>query len=149
MNNDLDDIIIDTEHTFMCNLLLKLNINHDNFKMIKSKNKYCCLDFLLVNEYNLKNLFVEHKFKSIYGEKYDTFFIGYDKLNKIEAYYSNSNTLLVWECKDDIYFTIYNSDFLKNNTKIVNGGKTYEINKNICGRGWDKLIECILHHLLM
>jgi len=149
MNDNLDDIIIDTEHNFMTNLLLKLNVANDNFKMMKSKNKYCSIDFLLVNEYNLQNIFIEHKQKKISGEKYNTFFIGYDKLNKIDTFYHNSNTLLVWECEDDIYFTIYNNTFLKNDTKIINGGKAYLIDKSVCGVGWNDLIDCVLHHLLM
>ena len=79
-----DFLYIDSEAKFMAELLATLNVNdNDNIKMIKSKNKYCSLDFILLNEYNLQNLFIEHKKKNIDASKYDTLFIGYDKLINI------------------------------------------------------------------
>ena len=145
-----DFLYIDSEAKFMAELLATLNVNdNDNFKMIKSKNKYCSLDFILLNEYNLQNLFIEHKKKNIDASKYDTLFIGYDKLIKIDTFYHSSNTLLVWECKNAIYFTMFDKSFLKNNTKYVNGSKCFEIDKSICGIGIQKLNLLILDKLVM
>ena len=56
--------------------------------------------------------------------------ICYDKLTKIDTFYYSTNTLLVRECKNAIYFTMYSNDFLKNNVKFVNGSKWFEVDKS-------------------
>lgn len=144
-----DFLYVDSEFKFMIELLSTLNVNNDNFKMIKSTNKYCSLDFILLNEYNLQNLFIEHKRKRIDASNYETLFIGYDKLIKIDTFYHSANTLLVWECDNATYFTMYNKDFLNNKTKFVNGSKCFEIDKSMCGIGMEKLNLLILDKLMM
>ena len=122
------DIILDDEELFKITTLDALNNNEEliNFVMIKSTHKFCSIDFLVINTFNLMSVYVEHKKKKITASKYNTFFIGFQKLIMIEAYYGQQKVFLVFDCDDDLYFCEYDEKFLKRDKKIVRGSKVIE-----------------------
>ena len=143
------ELILDDEEIFKVKTLNALNKCDDlkNFEMIKSQNIYCSIDFLVINKYNLTSCYVEHKKKKITASNYNTFFIGFQKLIMIEAYYGQQKLFLVFDCDDDLYFCEYDNKFLKREKKIICGSKVIEIDKSECGMGFDnfnkKLIETL------
>ena len=150
------ELILDSEELFKIKMLDALNKNKSNdkndlknFEMIKSIHKFCSVDFAIINKYNLLSCYVEHKCKKINSMDYNTFFIGYNKLAMIEAYYGQQTLFLVFECFDKLYFCEYDEKFLKRATSIVNGGKVIEINKSECGCGFDKLTQKIVESLIL
>ena len=153
LNNSVNganiELILDDEEVFKIKTLNALNNNDElkNFVMIKSQNKFCSVDFTIINTYNLLSVYVEHKKKKISASKYNTFFIGFQKLIMIEAYYGQQILFLVFDCEDELYFCEYDDKFLKRDKKIICGSKVIEINKSECGIGFDnfhkKLIEAL------
>jgi len=153
LNNSVNganiEIILDDEELFKIKTLNALNNNDElkNFVMIKSQNIYNSIDFTIINTYNLLSVYVEHKKKKISASKYNTFFIGFQKLIMIEAYYGQQILFLVFDCEDELYFCEYDDKFLKRDKKIVCGSRVIEINKSECGIGFDnfnkKLIEAL------
>jgi len=153
LNNSVNganiEIILDDEELFKIKTLNALNNNDElkNFVMIKSQNIYNSIDFTIINTYNLLSVYVEHKKKKITASKYNTFFIGFQKLIMIEAYYGQQILFLVFDCEDELYFCEYDDKFLKRDKKIVCGSRVIEINKSECGIGFDnfnkKLIEAL------
>ena len=153
LNNSVNganiELILDDEEVFKIKTLNALNNNDElkNFVMIKSQNKFCSVDFTIINTYNLLSVYVEHKKKKISASKYNTFFIGFQKLIMIEAYYGQQILFLVFDCEDELYFCEYDDKFLKRDKKIVCGSRVIEINKSECGIGFDnfhkKLIEAL------
>jgi hypothetical protein len=153
LNNSVNganiELILDDEEVFKIKTLNALNNNDElkNFVMIKSQNKYCSIDFTIINTYNLLSVYVEHKKKKITASKYSTFFIGFQKLIMIDTYYGQQKLFLVFDCEDDLYFTEYDDKFLKREIKMICGSKVIEINKSECGIGFDnfnkKLIETL------
>ena len=153
INNSINgvniEMILDDEEIFKVKTLNALNKNDElkNFVMIKSTHKFCSVDFTIINTYNLLSVYVEHKKKKITALNYNTFFIGFQKLNMIEAYYGQQKLFLVFDCDDDLYFCEYDNKFLKREKKIICGSKVIEINKSECGMGFDdfnkKLIETL------
>ena len=115
--------------------------------MIKSQNIWCSVDFTIINTYNLLSVYVEHKKKKIKSSQFNTFFIGYQKLIMIEAYYGQQKLFLVFDCEDELYFCEYDEKLLKRDKKMVRGSRVIEINKSECGVGFDnfnkKLIEAL------
>jgi hypothetical protein len=154
-NNTINEanlgLILDSEELFKIKMLDALNKNNElkNFEMIKSMNKYCSVDFAIINKYNLLSCYVEHKCKKIKATDYNTFFIGYNKLAMIEAYYGQQTLFLVFECLDKVYFCEYDEKFLKRQTSIVNGGKVILIEKSECGCGFEKLTKKIVESLTL
>ena len=144
-------LILDSEELFKIKMLDALNKNNElkNFEMIKSMNKYCSVDFAIINKYNLLSCYVEHKCKKINSTDFTTFFIGFQKLIMIDTYYGKQTLFLVFECKDEIYFCEYDEKFLKREIKIVRGGKIIEINKSECGCGFNKLTQKIVESLTL
>ena len=153
LNNSVNganiEIILDDEELFKIKTLNALNNNDElkNFVMIKSQNIYNSIDFTIINTYNLLSVYVEHKKKKITASKYNTFFIGFQKLIMIEAYYGQQILFLVFDCEDELYFCEYDDKFLKRDKKIVCGSRVIEINKSECGIVFDnfnkKLIEAL------
>ena len=153
LNNSVNganiEIILDDEELFKIKTLNALNKNDElkNFVMIKSQNIWCSVDFTIINTYNLLSVYVEHKKKKITASKYNTFFIGFQKLIMIEAYYGQQKLFLVFDCEDELYFCEYDEKLLKRDKKMVRGSRVIEINKSECGIGFDnfnkKLIEAL------
>ena len=77
-------------------------LGHD-YEILKSHNKYCNVDILIVNKLNLKTVTIEHKYRKC-PDIYDTLFIGSTKINNIITKY-DSNCILVWEFEGgELYF---------------------------------------------
>ena len=129
---------IDSEAEFLIKTIHALK--DDKYEMIKSRDKYANIDFMLLNKKNLCSVLIEHKRKKISGNGFDTFFIGFNKLIAIDTFY-NAPIYLVFECDDDMWWCEYDSSFLKRETQIIRGGKLIEIKKSECGRGFNKLIS--------
>ena len=157
-NNTINEanlgLILDSEELFKIKMLDALNKNKSNdkndlknFEMIKSIHKFCSVDFAIINKYNLLSCYVEHKCKKINSTDFTTFFIGYNKLAMIEAYYGQQKLFLVFDCEDELYFCEYDEKLLKRDKKMVRGSRVIEINKSECGIGFDnfnkKLIEAL------
>ena len=138
------EILLDTELLFKTELMDKMD--NPNVLMLKSQNKFCCIDFAIINELNLKCIYMEHKKKDINALNFDSFIINYHKLMLMDLYYENS--IIVWECHDDVYFTLYNKDFLSLDKGVYYGQKTINIPKKLCGSGINNLILLIEKNIL-
>ena len=155
LNNSINganvEIILDDEEVFKIKTLNALNNDEDlkNFVMIKSQNIWCSVDFTIINTYNLLSVYVEHKKKKIKSSQFNTFFIGYQKLIMIEAYYGTQKLFLVFDCDDDLYFCEYDDKFLKRDKKIICGSKVIEIDKSECGVGFDNFNKKIIETLTL
>ena len=97
---------------------------------------------------DLLSLLIEHKQKKINAADYETFFIGYSKIVTLNTFY-NKPILLVFECKDEIYFCEFGDDFITRPTQLINGGRVIHIDKSECGTGFAKLIERIREILFL
>ena len=137
---------LDSEELFKIQLIEMLG--DAKYTMIKSQHKYCCVDFMLLNQSNLLSVLIEHKRKHIDAGKYDTFFIGYSKLITLETYY-NRPLFLVFECNDSLYWCEYSEEFVNRPTKLINGGRVIEIDKSECGVGLEKLTERLKESLYL
>jgi len=144
-------VILDDEALFKIKTLDALNNNDEmkNFLMIKSQDKYCNVDFSIINTRNLRMIYVEHKRKHIKANDFSTFFIGFQKLIMIDTYYGSNKLFLCFECDDDFYYTEYDEKFLKRDKKIVRGGKVIEIDKSECGVGFDKFTQKLVESLTL
>jgi len=140
INGINNDYILDSEQVFMVRTLNALQ--NEKYSMKKSLDKFCNVDFIIINKENLLSVLVEHKRKNIDANNYDTFFIGATKITMINCFYQ-SPLIFVFECNDNIYWCLNDSEFSKRPTKFMNGGKVIEINKNECGVGFEKLMELI------
>ena len=137
---------IDSETEFLVKTIHALD--NEKYDMIKSRDRYAHIDFILLNKNNLCSVLIEHKRKNISGVEYDTFFIGYKKLIALDTFY-NSPIYIVFECLDETYWCEYDSLFLKRPIQIIKGGKLIEIKKSECGRGFPQLIAQLKNSLNM
>jgi hypothetical protein len=136
-------IILDKEHEFLLKLIEELG---DKYEIIKSQNKYCNIDFIVINRHNLKTLYIEHKFRNVV-DKYDTLFIGKTKINNILSLYSKC--VIVWEFIGDVFYSIEVCDdmLVKYYMAYVMGSYALEISKEDCNKSIDNLIENIIKNL--
>ena len=129
---------------------IMLLIQHlgDDYEIIKSHNKQCSVDFLIVNKLNLKTITIEHKYRKCV-DIFDTLFIGSTKLNNIITKY-DSNCILVWEFEaGELYFIKTTPHFLKiYKETTVCGGDCLEIVKKDCEKDTSNLIFFIKNQLL-
>ena len=146
MSDDEASYILDSEQLFKIRIIESLA--DTKYEMLKSQHKYCCVDFMLLNQSNLLSVLIEHKRKHIDAGKYDTFFIGYSKLITLETYY-NRPLFLVFECNDSLYWCEYSEEFVNRPTKLINGGRVIEIDKSECGVGFEKLTERLKESLYL
>ena len=146
MSDDEASYILDSEQLFKIRIIESLA--DTKYEMLKSQHKYCCVDFMLLNQSNLLSVLIEHKRKHIDAGKYDTFFIGYSKLITLETYY-NRPLFLVFECNDSLYWCEYSGEFVNRPTKLINGGRVIEIDKSECGVGFEKLTERLKESLYL
>lgn len=58
-------------------------LDTDKYEIFKSKSKYCTVDFMILEKYNLKSLYVEHKRRFINHFMYDTLLISKQKIDKM------------------------------------------------------------------
>jgi len=133
-----------------------LNSLKTGYRIMKGNEKYCNIDFCIIEEKTLKILYVEYKKRKInmsskdYNNKlkYNTFYLDKTKLNKIyENYYNNKNlnTIIIYDCIDDIYFSLFNKDMLNSYLDVYNN--RYELNKSYFNNGYDNMINFIKDYL--
>jgi hypothetical protein len=136
-------IILDKEHMFLLKLIEKLG---DKYDILKSQNKYCAVDFIIINKYNLKTLYIEHKFRNT-TDKSDTLFIGKTKIENLLTNYINS--IIIWEFSNDIYYSIeVCEELVKQSTmSYIRGCYALEIIKSQCNNSIDLLIKNIIEKL--
>lgn len=141
MSADEVSFILDSESLFKIRVIEALG--DTKYNMIKSQNKYCSVDFMLLNQANLLSVLIEHKQKNIDADKYDNFFIGYSKIVTLSTFY-NKPLILVFEClNNELYFCEFDDEFVKRPTSLVRGSRVILIDKSECGVGFDKLLERI------
>lgn len=146
LNND--DVIIkpqikiDSEFKFF--IQLYEHLDKDKYFLTKSSNKYCSIDFMIMENSTLKTLYLEHKSRLRY-EAFDTFLISKKKLDNIDKNYSN--TFLIYEFKDGLYYCKFNKDLLNSKENFVCGGACYELEKKHFKTGFNNLIIDIKQEL--
>jgi hypothetical protein len=131
-------IIIDSEEIFKIQLLEDIG---ERYMVFKSNHKYSVVDFICINKNNLRNFHIEHKKRS--GEKcdFDTLYIGFDKVNKVNEYFKD--TYYIWDFDNVFYWVKHNEDFLNRNTGYSNGSKVYHILVSEVKTGYSNFIELI------
>jgi hypothetical protein len=144
INGLTDGIILNSEEEFKLRTKDALNNEREDYEMTKSMDKFCNVDFIILNKRNILSVLIEHKRKNIDGssDKYPTFYIGTTKLAMIECFYSTP-LILVFECNDDVYWVVNDAEFLKRPSKFIRGSKCIEIRKDECGVGFKKLIKTL------
>ena len=143
-----------------CIKLFKIldNILPKRITILKSKYKFCKLDFLVVNNDNLRTLYIEHKGRN--NNSYDKgvkFIINVSKINNIINNYNTTRALIVLDFYDDVFFVddielikkqkiikIYKDDIDKENDNFE---LVYDL-KNILIKGYDLLEELLLLSLI-
>ena len=126
--------------------------------IIKSKYKFCKLDFLIVNNDNLRSIYIEHKGRN--NNSYDEgvkFIINVSKITNIIKNYNTNKAIIILDFYDDIFF-IDDLELIKKQNII----KTYKDDidratdnyqlvydlQNILLKGYDKLEELLLLSLI-
>jgi len=133
-----------------------LNDFKNGYRIMKCDEKYSNIDFAIIEEKTLKILYVEYKKRRINMNsknnkneyKFKSFFLSKTKLNKInENYYNdkNLNTIIIYDCLDDIYFSLYNKDMLNSYLDIYNN--RYELNKSYFKSGYNDMVKFIKNYL--
>ena len=132
----MSEIILDSEELFKLQLLESIG---DRYMCFKSQHKFSVIDFICINKNNLNNFYIEHKKRE--GEKcnYSTLYIGYDKVNKVNQYYSNC--YYVWSFDNVFYWVKHNESFLQYNTTYLNGSRVYLIPVNICNTSYESFVS--------
>lgn len=138
-------IQIDSENNFF----IQLYNEFDNTKyfLIKSHNKYCNIDFSILEFSTLKNVYLEYKDRSkkYYGYSFPTFPIDKTKLEMINLNYNDC--FIILQFKDDLYYTKFNKDYLKSNVCRFGSSLVYEIPKINFKTGFDNLIKSLKDEL--
>jgi hypothetical protein len=124
--------------------LYKLLKNYVNIKVITEY--YSSVDYLITDKNDINNkMYLELKSRQISKNSFDTFFIGFNKILKINECYKP--TILVWNFTDGLYFCKCKTKFNNYKTSIIQNSKVIEIDKNDCLSGMDKLTDKILNIL--
>ena len=97
------------------------------------------INFICINKNNIRTFYIEHKKR--YGKKcnYNTLYIGFDKVNKINSLYQN--TYYIWSFDNVFYWVKHKEDFLNRDTGYISGSKVYNILVSEVNIGYDKFLE--------
>jgi len=145
-------LVVDSKYTLTNEakflMLLVSNLGDNEYEIIKSHNKYCNIDFIIVNKFNIKTVYLEHKYRNV-SDIYDTLFIGSSKINNIIKDYS-SNCIIVWEFMGgEIYYIKTIPTFTSTYKELmVCGSSCLEIVKKECGNELINLIDFIKKQLV-
>lgn len=125
--------------------LYKLLKNYVNIKVITEY--YSSVDYLITDKNDKNNkMYLELKSRNqISKNSFNTFFIGFNKILKINECYKP--TILVWNFTDGLYFCKCKTKFNNYKTSIIQNSKVIEIDKNDCLSGMDNLTNKILNIL--
>ena len=143
--------IINTEKLFC--LELNNDISND-YNIIKSQYKYCNVDILLINRFNLYSVYIEYKKREykIGFTSYDSYFIGKVKLIEIDKNYKNC--YFIWDFRDSskskeyndkqFFYIKYNQEFMNKyelDYDKKNESYRYKILSVDCDLGYDNFIK--------
>ena len=131
------------ENELAIDLYKRLNVDIKNYKIKVIKEKYSYVDIEILNTINNHKLYVELKTRT--SLSYSSFFMGINKLKQLE--HSFKNTVLVWRCKETLYFTPYNKKMLNYEEQYINNGIVVSIEKIDCMSELDNLIQFIKENL--
>jgi len=136
---------IESEKIFMLELNDKLSMN---YSILKSKYKFCHIDFVLLNVNNLYSCYIEYKerkYANGYSE-YPSFFISKKKIDKIKENYRNC--IFIWDFRksnpNDFFWIKYNDNFYdkyKIDYDTINNSYRLNILKDDCNNSYDEFIE--------
>lgn len=139
--------LLDTEKEFM----IELNEDiYENYNILKSKFKYCNVDFCIINIHNLYCFYLEYKKREYVRNytHYDSYYISETKLNEVSKNYNNC--IFIWDfrndkCNDFFWIKFDNSFFDKYSKSYdkKNCSWRYEILSNDCNCGYDKFVDYI------
>jgi len=153
-NKQVLNFDIKSEEQIFIRLLKDFN---NGYRIMKSDEKYSNIDFAIIEEKTLKILYVEYKKRKINMSsknyytnkfKFDSFYLSKTKLNKInENYYNNKNlnTIIIYDCIDDIYFSLFNENMLESYLDVYNN--RFELKKSYFNNGYDNMINLIKDYL--
>tara|TARA_R110000737_G_C14425537_1_gene458659 strand:- start:42 stop:494 length:453 start_codon:yes stop_codon:yes gene_type:complete len=128
-------------------ILIKSLLTDTNISIVKTDNKFCCIDFILSN--GNKQIGIELKSRGRNLNMDDDYFIGVSKLHNIKLKYNHITTLLVWSDKfKNVYFTTFKDELLNSQQSYINYGDVYRIKKDVCVYGLDELVKTIKTLLL-
>ena len=136
-------IILPTEKAFSIKLLGALG---KSYKVIKSRDKWNNIDFLILNRINIKHLYIEYKKRTGNSRKFNSVIINECKIRAIKKDYNRC--LFVFDYDNSLDFIKYDdkvfSDF--SGCKVKNQDVRKIPNYNLKD-GFDNLIEFIKNDL--
>ena len=136
------EIILPSEDQFKMKLMKSLG---NQYLIIKSQNKYCSIDFGIINRYNLKMIHLEHKKRAIKSTSYPSTIINQSKLLSFERNYENA--IMVWEYIDALKYLEYSKDLLNLETMKVKNQECYFFANYLLQNSYDDLVATIFKKL--
>lgn len=132
-------IILPTEKIFSIKLLEELG---KDFKIIKSKEKYCSIDFLIINKLNIKCIYLEYKKRVGQSRKYKSIIVNHSKIISIKRNYNKC--IFVFEYDNDTDFIEYDETLFKSfNGAFVKNQDTIKIENQYLNNGFENLSNFI------
>ena len=119
-------MLLDSEDKFSKMLVDDLD---NTISIIKSTDKYCPVDFILLNRYNLKHIYLEHKKRNIVSTRFPSIWIKVSKVRMILNTYGNF--IFVSECLDRLLFLYITNDIFNNDYLIETNDFNGEVVLNI------------------
>ena len=140
------DRCVSNENKFIIKLMKEFNDN-ENLLFIKSKDKYSKLDISIINQFNLKNVFIEVKCRKNSIKNYKDYCIGKAKIDSFTTEYKSclkSNCFIIFTFTDDSDLYYLNFDIkLKKKFRIgtMFGSSCYFIDKKFFKVGVESLLK--------
>jgi len=99
------NILLPTEKIFSIKLM---EILGKDYKIIKSRNMYAPIDFIIINKQNLKSVYVEYKRRTNDQNNYKSIIVNESRIISCKKYYPN--TLFVFEYNKEINSIKYDEE---------------------------------------
>lgn len=139
-------MLLDSEDRFSKMLVDELD---NSISIIKSANKYCPIDFIILNNGNLKHIYLEHKKRNIISSRFPSIWIKVSKVKKILNTYGSF--IFVSECSDCLLYMYITDDILDRGylieTNDFNGEVVLNISTSAFNTGLDNLVRFINQNL--
>jgi hypothetical protein len=136
-------IILPTENEFSIKLKNALG---RNYKIIKSRDKYNLIDFMILNKVNIKHIYLEYKRRNGNNRKYSSVIINECKIRAIKQNYNRC--LFVFEYDNSLDFIKYDNEVFSNlNGSFVKNQDVRQIPNHLLIESFDKLIEFLKSEL--
>ena len=124
--------------------LVRTHLRDTPIKIRKTKDEFCCVDFVIVNEVNNKKIVLELKSRTIDLNKKPNFLIAHKKLYNIKSEYKNTDCLLVWsDTFANVFYTQFTEELLNSKSGVICNQKCFFIEKSECINGIDGLVGLI------